>query len=74
MSELQKQILALPVAERLQLIAFIATSISGDEVGHLFTVPDEWIKEALERDEKYKQGKSATYTWDEVKTRIYGGK
>lgn len=74
MSELQKQILALPVTERLQLIAFIATSISGEDAGQFIAIPEEWILEAQKRAEKYKKGKSETYSWEEVKARAYGGK
>lgn len=68
MSELQKQILALPISERLKLISFIASSISPEDL-HL---PQEWIDEALDRNAVFTSGKKTGYTWDEVNARIHG--
>ncbi len=72
MSTLQQQILQLSVADRLQLISFIASSISPETVQASFHVPDEWIEEALARDAAHEADPSRAQPWDEVKARIYG--
>lgn len=75
MNALHEQILQLSVADRLQLIAFIASSISPETVqSNSVEVPDAWIDEALSRDAAFVQGKSQGYSWDEVKRRVRGEK
>ncbi|MEZ4827990.1 MAG: addiction module protein [Bacteroidia bacterium] len=75
MSALQEQILQLSVADRLQLIAFIAASLSPEAVqSAAFEVPDTWVEEALARDAAYVEGNSRGLTWEEVNRQVRGGK
>ncbi|MDX2286083.1 MAG: addiction module protein [Bacteroidia bacterium] len=75
MSALQEQILQLSVADRLQLIAFIASSISPEAVqSAAFEVPDTWVEEALARDAAYAEGNGRGLTWEEVNRQVRGGK
>lgn len=72
MSILHQQILQLSVADRLQLISFIASSISPETMQESFEVPDTWIEEALSRDAAHAVDPSHAQSWEEVKTRVYG--
>lgn len=72
MSELQKHILSLSVAERLQLASFIISSISEKQVDTTLPIPDGWIQEALMRNEAFELGKTKGYSWEEAKARIHG--
>ena len=72
MSELQKQILSLPVAERLRLISFIISSISEKEVNSTIPIPDDWIVQALARNADYESGKTQGVSWEDVKKRVHG--
>lgn len=74
MNTLQEQILQLSVADRLQLISFIAESLSPEAVQSTFELPAAWVEEALARDAAYASGRSQGYTWDEVKDRVHGKK
>ena len=72
MSELQRQILNLSIADRLQLASFIIASISEKEVDATLPIPESWIQEALERNREYEAGKTKGYSWEEAKMRIHG--
>ena len=69
MQELQAQILELSVAERLQLIRFIAASIPTDDTAF---VPSQWLEEAQTRNVAFTASKHAGYSWEEVKKQVYG--
>ncbi|MEL6847470.1 MAG: addiction module protein [Bacteroidota bacterium] len=71
MSDLQRYILSLPVSERLELVAFIISSISEKEVDATIPIPDEWIQEALSRNSRYQAGESKGFSWEEAKARIH---
>lgn len=72
MSELQKHILTLSVAERLQLASFIIASISEKQVDSSLPIPEGWIQEALARNNDYESGKAKGLSWEEAKSRIHG--
>ncbi|MEM6767519.1 MAG: addiction module protein [Bacteroidota bacterium] len=74
MGELQQHILSLSVPERLQLISFIASSISEDAINGISQVPDEWVEEAMIRIQNAKAGNTKTYSWEEVKEQVNGRK
>ena len=71
MSEPQQRILQLSVADRLQLISFIASSISPETVQTDFQVPDEWVNETLGRDAAFEANPNAAPSWEEVKAKVY---
>ena len=72
MEQLQQQILALSPAERLRLIAFIASSLSDEALPDTFEVPEAWVQEALARNEALTSGKAEPIAWEAIKARIYG--
>ena len=72
MSDLQQLILQLSVAERLQLISFIASSISERDAEKPFQVPEEWVEEAVTRGENYTSNPEGGQSWKEVQSRVYG--
>ncbi len=75
MNALHEQILQLPVADRLQLIAFIASSLSPEAVqSAAFGIPDVWVEEALARNKAYSESSSQELTWEEVNRQVRGGK
>lgn len=61
MSELQKQILALPPDQKLELIAFIAEALKEDRL----------LQTALDRREKIRNGEGEFLSLEELKTRVY---
>ena len=71
MEQLQQQILDLTPAERLRLIAFIASSLSEEAPPDTFEVPEAWVQEALARNEALESGKTEPITWEAIKARIY---
>lgn len=72
MNELQQHVLSLSPGERLQLASFILASLSSDELTHDPHIPSAWIKEAQASIALAKQEIAPTFTWEEVKARIYG--
>lgn len=70
MNELQQNILQLSVPERLQLISFIAASISEEAISQ--TIPEEWIKEANASIDRAMRGEEEVFSWEDVKARVYG--
>ncbi|MEM7655976.1 MAG: addiction module protein [Bacteroidota bacterium] len=71
MKELQQQILQLPPGDRLQLIAFIAASLSTDALNQPFEVPEAWVQEALGRNQSIEIGDKAGLSWEETKAKVY---
>ena len=63
MSELQKQILALPSEQKLELIAFIAAALKEDRL----------LQTAMERREKIRQNDANILSLEELKAKLYGG-
>ena len=55
--------------ERIQLITFIASSISEKETGIGVQIPEEWITEAQTRAKAMEKGEQGL-TWNEVLTRV----
>ena len=72
MNELQQHILSLSPGERLQLASFILASLSGDELVNDPHIPLAWVEEAQASIIRARQGDAPTYSWEEVKARIYG--
>ncbi|GAB4422202.1 MAG: hypothetical protein OHK0039_38100 [Bacteroidia bacterium] len=71
MNALQEQIMQLSVADRLELIVFIASSISPEAVqSAAFEVPDTWVEEALARDATYAGNNNRGLTWEEVNRQV----
>lgn len=63
-----KEILELSIAERILLVEQIWDNISETEKDEVSQLTAAQQKEIDRRLENYKQGKSETYTWEEVKS------
>ncbi|HMP98136.1 MAG TPA: addiction module protein [Cyclobacteriaceae bacterium] len=65
-----KEILELSVAEKILLVEQIWDNISEAEKDEVSQLTAAQQKEIDRRLENYKQGKSETYTWEEVKSSL----
>jgi len=63
-----KEIRKLSVEERILMVESIWDSIAEDTIPEGLPIPENEKQEILQRFNNFKNNKSNTYTWDEVKS------
>ncbi len=70
MNELQKQILALPALDRIQLVTFIANSIQLEQQTEGIEISQEQIDETRRRMKAIEEGKAELLSSEQVKANM----